>query len=403
MNRCEIDAPCRRVFRSRDNKPCRNRAPAWFAKHALPALLLLLPGIVFAAVASENFDGITAQIIANTHSTNKFDGWEFGQGLNDAQIAFAGENNGPSFTNGLTNQYAGDQGLFLNWNGIPNSTYTGSVTHFFLRSADLSNFQLDSLQVGNNLSGYGTLGTITILSNGGAVGSAFFDLTTSSSADGITYVFGGDSGGGSTRPYGTFSFDSKYRNVDEIDLDFSDSSTPIFDNLNVSSAVVNAAPTVSNEPTSLSFEENTKGNLDLAGTTFADANGDALTVTLALNAGTFGQTVADGSGVGGGVSANRVSDTEVMLSGAAADINTYLDTPSDITDVPPLNVFGLDVATLTISATDGFDGLAFDPTVRINVIPPPTPAPTLANWSRMLLTILLAMMGGIYMPRRYTR
>ncbi len=338
------------------------------AAQALVALLLLLllPAAGLAQVSSENFDSFVAQIISNTPSTappSAWDNWTFGHGPNTAQITLAGVNNGGTFTNGLSNDYAGDQVLFLNYNGRAN------VTNFFLKSADGSNFKLDSLQVGNNLAGFSTSGTITIYSDGVSVGSATFDLNTSSSSNGITYTYGGDSSGGSARPYGTFAFDGTYRNVDEIDLDFTADSTPIFDNLIVSSAVANSPPTVSSEPAGLSFLQNTEGNVNLAGTTFADGNGDALTVSLAVDAGTFGATVADGSGIGSGVTATRASATLVTLHGAAADINTYLTTASNITYTPPLNAVGSSVATLTISAADGFGGhLASDPTIAIEAV-----------------------------------
>lgn len=345
----------------------RARAPVAFL------LLLLLPCIVSALVSSENFDGITAQIISNTSSAcdqvldptcASWDHWYWFQGPQPAQIAIAGQKNGSTFTNGLTTQSTNDLALFLNYNGLTSP----GVTHVYFQSGDGSYFKLDSLAVGNNLDGYSTTGTITIYSGGTAVGSAPFDLTTSSSTNGITYTYVGDSGSDSARPYGNFTFDSTYRYVDKIDLNYSSAATPLFDDLNVSSPVVNSAPTVASVPSSLAFNLNTAGNVNLAGTTFADANGDTLTVTLAVNTGTFGSTVADGSGIGGGVTATRVSSTEVTLKGAAADINSYLTTPSNVTYTPPLDAVGSSVATLTISATDGFGGnLASNPTVALAV------------------------------------
>lgn len=372
-------------------------------------LILLLPCTVMAAAPSEDFDGINAQIISDRPSTSNpdslfdppHDQWTYGHGPTDALIAVAGINNGGTFTNGLSDDYAGDQVLFLNFDG------TSNVTHFFLQTTDGSNVQVDSLEVGNNLSGYATTGTITILSGGVTVGSAAFDLGISSSANGITYTYQGDSGSDSDRPYGIFNFDATYRDVDEIDLDFATASTPIFDNLTVSPAVANAPPTVTHQPANVTFDQNTEGNVDLAGTTFADGNGDSLTVTLAIDAGAFGASVADGSGIGGGVTATRVSDGQVTLAGSAADINTYLATPSNITWVPPTDVSGPGVATLTLSASDGFDGLAADPTISFDVsqtIAAAVPTPMLASWSRLLLILSLGAIGVAgFMCRRFGR
>ncbi len=115
---------------------------------------------------------------------------------------------------------------------------------------------------------------------------------------------------------------------------------------------VNQTPTVSGVPSDLSFTEDTSGNVDLSAVTVADADGDALTVTLTASAGVFG-TPTDGAAVGGGVTEVRVSDTVITLAGAAADINTYLDSATNITYTPALNVNGQDVATIKVKANDG--------------------------------------------------
>ncbi len=375
---------------------------------SLLALLLILPGAVFAAVSSEDFDGITAQILSATDEfyNDSAIEWTFGQGPSTAQIAIAGTANGGTFTNGLSSDSTGDRVIFLNYNGCVASTGgsgcpgTTDITHFYMKSTDGSNFKLDSFQLGNNLAGYSITGTIAVKSGSTTVGSTSFDLNVSSSANGITYTYGGDSGSGSARPYGTFTFDAtRYRNVNEITLDFPASSTPLVDNLIVFAAVANIAPTVSGQPSTRSFTQDTGGNLNLAGTTFADGNGDTLTVTLAISSGMFGATVADGSGIGSGVTATRVSDTSITLAGSAADINTYLASAGNITYIPPIDTSGTGVAALTISAFDGFDGLAADPTVSINVTAPVI-VPTLAGWAQILLTFGLGLIAFVHLPRR---
>ncbi|MEY8839962.1 hypothetical protein AB9K41_13135, partial [Cribrihabitans sp. XS_ASV171] len=61
--------------------------------------------------------------------------------------------------------------------------------------------------------------------------------------------------------------------------------------------VVNTSPTATGIPSDLTVTEDTASNVNLSAATFADADGDTLTVTLSVDAGTF-STPADGSGVG---------------------------------------------------------------------------------------------------------
>lgn len=196
------------------------------AKQALLALWLLMPMTAFAAVSSENFDGITAQIVSNKSSVT-FHGWTYGYRTIPSQTAVAGYANGGTFTYGLTNDYVADRGIFLNYNA------TGENQIYF-RSTDWSNFKLDSFQMGHMV-GSAYIGTITIYADGSPVGSAPFDLSHSSSANGITYTFGGVDLKGTN--YGTFTFNSWYSNVDEVDFTFTAKASPILDNINVSAAI----------------------------------------------------------------------------------------------------------------------------------------------------------------------
>ena len=135
---------------------------------------------------------------------------------------------------------------------------------------------------------------------------------------------------------------------------------PILDTI-----VFNVAPTVSGEPTDIAFTEDTAGDVDLSAVTVADGDGDSLTVTLSVDAGTF-STPADGALVGAGVTETLVNATTITLAGTAADINTYLDTASNIQYTGATDAQGNDVATLTITPNDGTeDGTAA--TVNIDI------------------------------------
>lgn len=121
-------------------------------------------------------------------------------------------------------------------------------------------------------------------------------------------------------------------------------------------AAVNDAPTVSNLVADLTVTEETATNLDLSAVTFADVDGDALTVTLSVDAGTF-STPADGSG--SSVTATLVNPTTITLVGTAANIESYLTTASNIQYTSAQDVNGQDQATLTITPNDGtVDGTA---------------------------------------------
>ncbi|WP_308911515.1 DUF4347 domain-containing protein [Pseudokordiimonas caeni] len=128
-------------------------------------------------------------------------------------------------------------------------------------------------------------------------------------------------------------------------------------------AVVNNAPTVAGAPSDITVIEDTPGNLDLSAVTFADADGDSLTVTLAAGAGTMAASSGGGVTVGG-------SGTGTMtLSGTAANINTYLDTASNIQYTGASNANGDNATTLTITPNDGtVDGTAANVNIDITAV-----------------------------------
>jgi len=122
---------------------------------------------------------------------------------------------------------------------------------------------------------------------------------------------------------------------------------------------LNNAPTVSNTPASVTVTEDVASNVDLSSTTFADADGDPLTVTIAASAGTLAASSGGSVTVGG-------SPAALTLSGTASNINTYLDTPSNIKYTSALNANGTAAATLTITPNDGIQN-GNSATVNINI------------------------------------
>ncbi|RKQ68232.1 DUF4347 domain-containing protein [Oceanibaculum indicum] len=129
---------------------------------------------------------------------------------------------------------------------------------------------------------------------------------------------------------------------------------------------LNAAPTVTGTPGTITVTEDTAGTVDLSALSFADSDGDTLTVTLSVTSGSF-STPVDGSAVGAGVTETLVNAKTITLVGKAADINTYLDTASNINYTGGANIAGNNAATITVSASDGTNNLSSNPQVKINI------------------------------------
>ncbi|MEP1091539.1 MAG: Ig-like domain-containing protein, partial [Rhizobiaceae bacterium] len=118
--------------------------------------------------------------------------------------------------------------------------------------------------------------------------------------------------------------------------------------------VNDGGPTATGLPASITTVEDTPGDVDLGALSFSDVDGDVIIVTLTASDGTF-EAPANGSGVGNGVTAALVSAaTQVTLTGLADDINTYLDTPSNIQYTGAQDVNGIinPPATITVVAND---------------------------------------------------
>ncbi len=134
----------------------------------------------------------------------------------------------------------------------------------------------------------------------------------------------------------------------------------------VTVAAVDDAPTLSNAPTDTTVTEDTLSNVDLSALTFAELEGEQITVTLDIDAGTFA-TPTDGSGVGSGVVETLVSSTQITLVGSADDINTYLDTTNNIQYTGATNANGQDQATLTVNAKDSNNTAMTAQTINIDI------------------------------------
>ncbi|RCK29724.1 hypothetical protein TH19_22995, partial [Thalassospira profundimaris] len=147
---------------------------------------------------------------------------------------------------------------------------------------------------------------------------------------------------------------------------------------NINDAPTANVDTANGGTTVVSVTEDTAGNFRLSDINFGDIDGDNLTVTIVASAGTFG-TPASGANVGNGVTATLVDGTTVKLVGSAADINTYLDTTSNIQYTGAANAAGTGVATYTVTTSDGTaTAQAIDGTINITGV---NDAPTIGGLS----------------------
>lgn len=121
----------------------------------------------------------------------------------------------------------------------------------------------------------------------------------------------------------------------------------VADTVTITVSAVNDDPTATGVPSDLTVTEDTQSNIDLSAVTFADVDSATMTVTLTASAGTFAAPVD------GAVTETLVSPTVMTLAGGPADISTYLDTASNIQYTGASDVFGNNVATLSVVGNDG--------------------------------------------------
>ena len=117
-------------------------------------------------------------------------------------------------------------------------------------------------------------------------------------------------------------------------------------------------------PSDLTLAEDALTSLDLSTIELTDLNGDVLTLNLSVNNGTFATPGAAGSM--SGVTVMLDSPTSITIVGAAADIEAYLDTTSNIQYQGALDANGDNAALLTINVSDGITTAASD-TINIDI------------------------------------
>jgi hypothetical protein len=109
----------------------------------------------------------------------------------------------------------------------------------------------------------------------------------------------------------------------------------------------NAEPAALSLPGTLTLVEDTAGNLDFSALTLSDADDDPLVLRVTVSAGTLSTPAASS-----GLTTALISSTELTLSGSVANLNTYLDTASNLQYTGAVNSSGSAAATVTLKADD---------------------------------------------------
>ena len=119
--------------------------------------------------------------------------------------------------------------------------------------------------------------------------------------------------------------------------------------VNVDITSVNDDPVIIGLPTDITVTEDVASNVDLSSATVSDADAGANNIVLTIAAGSGTLTASSG----GSVTVGGSGTGTITLTGTFANINTYLNTSSNMLYTGALNVSGDDATTLSLTANDG--------------------------------------------------
>ncbi len=149
-------------------------------------------------------------------------------------------------------------------------------------------------------------------------------------------------------------YDNSSENPDTTDRTISFSATDNDDNAGssvnsvISVSGVNDNPTLTGLPSDITVTEDTASNVDLSAATLADVDSTGSDFTLTITAGAGTLT----AGSGGGVTVSNSGSSALTLTGTVSNIDTFLDTASNIQYTGTANTNGNDADTLTLTAND---------------------------------------------------
>ncbi|MEA5098378.1 MAG: hypothetical protein VB032_07575, partial [Burkholderiaceae bacterium] len=223
---------------------------------------------------------------------------------------------------------------------------TLTVTNVSNGSSEVLNIGGTAVALNNGNSGTITgIGSYSVSVSGGTATVVLSGMTRSDAQmgtliDGITYSNLSDNPGSSNRVVTiTGITDSGTSN---------NSATPDLA-ATVSVSAVNDAPSIAGLQTDATVIEDTASNVDLSAVTLTDVDSgsNSITLTIAAAAGTLAATS------GGSVTVGGSGSGTLTLTGTVANIDTYLNTASNIKYTGASNAHGDNATTLTLTANDG--------------------------------------------------
>ncbi len=132
--------------------------------------------------------------------------------------------------------------------------------------------------------------------------------------------------------------------------------------LTINLAAVNDDPTGVSEPVSVAFIEDTADDLDISAITLGDVDSASLDVVLTAGSGIMSASDS------GGVTITNSGSSAITLTGSPTDLDTYLNTSSNIQYTGALDNNGAPATTLTVTANDGDgSGVVTVATINLNI------------------------------------
>jgi Domain of unknown function (DUF4214) len=195
--------------------------------------------------------------------------------------------------------------------------------------------------------------------------SGIYGLRTLVFSDGGTAVWGAGSAGGFVIPTNEIAYTTLNNGTAFSVTSQTSVSSAAYSTFSTGPAApVNTAPALGGTPPDANVNEDVTSAVNLSAYNLTDAEGDTVTLTLAVNKGTIAST--DGNGPASSVTVAGSGTTSMTLTGAVADLNAYLNITTKITFTTGQN--DTSSATLTVTPNDGTINGTAD-TVTINVTP----------------------------------
>jgi len=119
--------------------------------------------------------------------------------------------------------------------------------------------------------------------------------------------------------------------------------------VNIDVSAINDNPGISGLPSDITVTENEASDVDLSAATFADIDSGVGSVTLTITAGAGVLSATSGAGV----TVAGSGTATLSLNGTAANIDSYLNIPSNVKYRGPADLGGNNATTLVLVANDG--------------------------------------------------